>query len=570
MGNFAVYNSSSKQITTSICGWSGGNAADLSEATNPWDSLNALQAIAPDLTVIQLSTNDVLASTSIATFTSEVQNIIAAAKVSGDVILMTDPPADASVAPLAQQQEYVNALSSLAQSNDINFINLYQLWGSYIQANANGWMANTVHPNAAGHAEIAQELLPYLTATQAPQSPTVALTAPSNDATVSGSAVTLTANASDSLGGIASVQFEADGNNIGSAITSSPYTTTWNSTGVSDGSYTLFAVAKDTSGFYATSSVSVAVQNNPPAISSIASSPGSTAATITWTTNNPASSEIVFGTTTSYGSASSSAALVTSHSITLSGLSEGSTYHYAVVSTDSLGHTATSSDQTFTTAAITASSGLVGYWPLDAVNSGTTPDNSGDGNNGTLNGSPSLVTGQIDNALSFNGTSGYVAVNGAAGEISPTGNYSISAWFKSTATGVAEIFGFGNSSNTTPLSSLSIGAAAAGGIYFNLRDNSGTNIQASSTTPFNNGNWHFAVGTKNGSVFSAYVDGVLQASTTGSTGAATFNTATIGALARTSVSLYFPGSIDDVRIYNTALSTSSITAIYDSGLNGNP
>lgn len=90
------------------------------------------------------------------------QSIITAAKASGDVILVTDAPAAASEAPLAQQQEYVNALSSLAQSNNVNLVNLYQLWGSYTQANANGWMANTVHPNATGYAQIAADVLPYL------------------------------------------------------------------------------------------------------------------------------------------------------------------------------------------------------------------------------------------------------------------------------------------------------------------------------------------------------------------------------------------------------------------------
>ena len=178
--------------------------------------------------------------------------------------------------------------------------------------------------------------------------PSVSLTAPSSGATVSGSSVTLTATASDNVA-VANVQFKVDGSNIGSAITSSLYTTTWNSTGVSDGSHTLYAVAEDTSGNYATSSISVTV-SNPPVISSISSnSSTTTSAIITWTTNENATSKVAYGTTTSYGSASTSASLVTSHSITLVGLTASSTYHYAIVSTDSLGNSATSSNETFTT-----------------------------------------------------------------------------------------------------------------------------------------------------------------------------------------------------------------------------
>ncbi len=88
----------------------------------------------------------------------------------------------------------------------------------------------------------------------------------------------------------------------------------------------------------------------PPIISDISSgTPTATAAIVTWTTDQSSNSQVVYGTTTSYGSASSSASLVTSHSITLTGLSSGVTYHYAVVSADGSGYTSTSTDQTFTT-----------------------------------------------------------------------------------------------------------------------------------------------------------------------------------------------------------------------------
>jgi hypothetical protein len=177
--------------------------------------------------------------------------------------------------------------------------------------------------------------------------PTVSLTAPTNGATVSGSSVTLTASSSDSVG-VAAVQFKIDGTNVGASGTTTPYSITWNSTSVADGSHTIAAVAEDTSGLYATSTIGATVRNNPPVISAIAtSSATSTGETIMWTTDEAATSQINYGTTTSYGSASSSAALVTSHSITLAGLASEITYRFQVQSADSQGNTATSSDQTF-------------------------------------------------------------------------------------------------------------------------------------------------------------------------------------------------------------------------------
>jgi hypothetical protein len=92
--------------------------------------------------------------------------------------------------------------------------------------------------------------------------PTVSISAPTNNATVSGSSVTVSANASDNVG-VASVQFKLDGNNLGSLDTSSSYSTTWDTTGATNGTHTLTAVAKDAAGNTTTSSsVTVTVSNS--------------------------------------------------------------------------------------------------------------------------------------------------------------------------------------------------------------------------------------------------------------------------------------------------------------------
>jgi hypothetical protein len=96
--------------------------------------------------------------------------------------------------------------------------------------------------------------------------PTVNLTAPGNGTTVSGSSVTVSANASSS-NGIASVQFKLDGANLGAAVTSSPYNGSWNSISAANGTHTLTAVATDKSGNQTTSAaVSVNVNNALPSV----------------------------------------------------------------------------------------------------------------------------------------------------------------------------------------------------------------------------------------------------------------------------------------------------------------
>ena len=109
--------------------------------------------------------------------------------------------------------------------------------------------------------------------------PTVSISSPANNATVS-STVTVSATAADNVG-VASVQLQVDGGNVGSADTSSPYNFSWNSSSVANGSHTLTAVAKDAAGNTATSnSVKVTVSNNndttPPTVSIASPASGAT------------------------------------------------------------------------------------------------------------------------------------------------------------------------------------------------------------------------------------------------------------------------------------------------------
>lgn len=95
----------------------------------------------------------------------------------------------------------------------------------------------------------------------------------------------------------------------------------------------------------------VAGDTAPPVITNVSVAyPTKTSARITWTTNEPSDSQVEYGTTTSYGSLSPlDAARVTQHSVTLTGLRNGGTYQFRVLSRDASGNLARSGNFTLRT-----------------------------------------------------------------------------------------------------------------------------------------------------------------------------------------------------------------------------
>ena len=182
--------------------------------------------------------------------------------------------------------------------------------------------------------------------------PDVSITAPAAGSTVFG-AVNVQAAASDNVG-VAGVVFQIDGVTQGPAQNSPPYALTWDSASVANGTHSIAAIATDAAGNARTATISVVVSNQPdttaPTIANVAVFSVSTAsAAISWTTDERATSRVDYGGTSTYGAVAADATLTSTHTIALSGLASGTTYHYRVSSSDASGNTGTSADATFTT-----------------------------------------------------------------------------------------------------------------------------------------------------------------------------------------------------------------------------
>ena len=96
-----------------------------------------------------------------------------------------------------------------------------------------------------------------------------------------------------------------------------------------------------------------------PVISAVSASPvGPDSATINWTTDQASDSQVAYGLSASYGYLTQlNPSLTTAHSQTLSSLTAGTTYHFAVKSGNAAGTLATSADNSFETSVAHGGSG---------------------------------------------------------------------------------------------------------------------------------------------------------------------------------------------------------------------
>jgi Concanavalin A-like lectin/glucanases superfamily len=199
-------------------------------------------------------------------------------------------------------------------------------------------------------------------------------------------------------------------------------------------------------------------------------------------------------------------------------------------------------------------SGLVGYWKFDDENGNVAVDSSGMGNTGTLTNGPLWTTGKVGGALSFDGVDDYVDASDAN---LPIGNSSatLCAWIRTTQTGEIYYLGWGTRS-------------AGNEIVLGMLDNHMT-VESwggsdEGNTVVNDGNWHHVAGVWNGgSDVTEYVDGVEQTLTSwlGSIDIISSRHLNIGRLINSSY--YFNGAIDEVRVYNRALSAAEVSAIFN-------
>ncbi|PKN01110.1 MAG: hypothetical protein CVU77_07110 [Elusimicrobia bacterium HGW-Elusimicrobia-1] len=195
-------------------------------------------------------------------------------------------------------------------------------------------------------------------------------------------------------------------------------------------------------------------------------------------------------------------------------------------------------------------SGLVGYWAFGEGSGTTAKDASGNNNNGTLTNSPTWVAGKYGIALSFNGSNNYV-ISPTAGFSTGNASRTMECWVRTASADTLHVITYGTLTVNTGSFIYMAGGKMMMGFYSNDLD-SGFSI--------NNSIWRHIVFTFDGSTVRTYVDGINGA--TASKTAATATGTSFYAGQRGDSIYYLPGSIDEIRIYNRALSESEIKSRY--------
>ena len=225
-------------------------------------------------------------------------------------------------------------------------------------------------------------------------------------------------------------------------------------------------------------------------------------------------------------------------------------------------------------------SGLFAHWKFDEGEGDIAYDSVG-ANDGNVYGAQ-WTTGQIDGALDFDGANDCVALPDNDPVWLPQYNFTLSVWvcFEREPASVGETIldlNHGDSSDPGNELGCKIGrTVAAGELAFQMTTTTNTDEDLFSDDVLVKNKWYHIVAVRDGTTQAIYIDGQLSADRTCSPDPIDF----VGGYDDDKVNIgrsttdpgdprfHLKGKIDDVRIYNRALSAEEIRQLYQEGTGG--
>ncbi|MDB4978125.1 MAG: LamG domain protein jellyroll fold domain protein [Candidatus Peribacteria bacterium] len=373
--------------------------------------------------------------------------------------------------------------------------------------------------------------------------------------------------------------------------TGTPYISKYSSSGTLQWTYvsqsgdgilsSLSSMTVDANGtiYVVNSSRQVKTYSQVGTVTGLATSVAGNAVTLTWT--NPVDSDFSSVTirrstsATSYAGISSGTLVtsnVTGTSFTDTGLAEGF-YTYSVFSRNTSGRYSGGAHAT----ALVSSTSLVAvrsplmYWALNETGATLATDASGNGYNGSLYTAAPHLSADIPADIGITNSHSFNFVRTGSQALTVTrpvqDDFTLCAWFKTTSVGAAN-----QHYQTMPLfdsevggigSDFGFGVGSSGTLLFgNGNVTLGADPKIQGTTRVDTGSWTHTCATRRRLTgeLAIYLNGALEASGSGSTAALSAkSTMTVGG--GTDGGVYWNGNIDEVRVYNSVLSSTAIAAL---------
>jgi hypothetical protein len=249
---------------------------------------------------------------------------------------------------------------------------------------------------------------------------------------------------------------------------------------------------------------------------------------------------------------------------TPTGLEAGKTYYWRVDEVQPSGTKVTGPVWSFTVRPVVAKSdpSLVGWWKMDDEKSGVAVDYSGYDNYGTLMGGPKFVEGYLGDALSFDGVDDFVNCGNNA-SLTNVDSVSVTAWIQMNVVSRDQKIASDQNGST---GGYKLGVYSSNNmVEFEIRSaaNAATlNRTAPGGTVLQAGVWYHVVGVyEKGKALRTYVNGKLDRELATAEVAGISTGALMLGREAPAGAYWWNGLMDDVRIYNKALTSEEIQKV---------
>ena len=222
--------------------------------------------------------------------------------------------------------------------------------------------------------------------------------------------------------------------------------------------------------------------------------------------------------------------------------------------------------------------GLVGHWTFDGPDidwSSTTAeirDRSGNGNHGNAEGglnAQSVTAGKMSQAMMFTLPDSQHVRVGPGSNLDLDNAVTFSAWVNIDDDDETDYYGVLHSRENTRSFGVWLGFSKAGPpLRFRVEDNTESTLLYYDSIPLSDykNDWNFISGTYDGAVMRLYLNGEEVATTSKIINGSIINDNDyIIAATSDTTARHFPGSLDDVRIYDRALSADEVKRLYRLG-----